>query len=333
MTRRTFLKRTAKTLLGMGLLPYLPRQMRQAMAGALRPPVSPEPPPDGFQALIFCDSQCGYSYDVWEQTLSTAWAQFPRADFFTDIGDLTDNGEDDWQWQNFLDILTPYANAHPFYPVMGNHECYGQDWKNCLPRRYLKTFKFPANGTSRFHGYYYSFVKPPVQFVVLNTQMQELDEFFGPGRLLQAQLAWVKETLKNKTQPWTVVLMHKDVLAYDEYQASTGSTGGFSDVGRAFLPTLERLGVDLILTGHMHTYRRRGPIRNWQDSDSGPVCIMSGPAGNQEYYVPPDPLDKAAIAQPTEPNYLVMNASPQSLTISCLTVIGEEVDTIAIKKR
>ena len=127
--------------------------------------------------------------------------------------------------------------------------------------------------------------------------MLELDEFFGQGKLLEAQILWLKRLLRQKKQPWTVVLMHKDILAYDEYQPGSGSSGSFSDTGRAFLPTLQKLGVDLILTGHMHTYRRRGPLEGWSTGKKGPICLMSGPAGNQCYTVPSDPLDLAHRAE------------------------------------
>ena len=340
MTRRTFLQRTGQVLLSLGLMPLLPHAWQRAMASpidapipaAYFPPGTKPPAAASFKALIFTDSQCSNaSYQVWHDTLAAGWAKCPEAAFFADLGDLTDNGEADWQWEGFLSALAPYAAEHPFVPVMGNHECYGLDWKDCLPRRYLSTFTFPGNGVSTFHGYFYSFTYGPVEFIVLNTQMLELDGFFGKGHLLHTQLNWLKSR-EAKPLPWRVALMHKDILAYDEYQPGQDSAGGFSDVGRAFLPALEEAGIDLVLTGHMHTYRRRGPLHSFQPAEKGPVCIMSGPAGDQHYGVPADPLDKAAIAQPTEPNYLVLTASPNRLKIECFTLSDEKIDSIALEK-
>jgi hypothetical protein len=59
---------------------------------------------------------------------------------------------------------------------------------------------------------------------------------------------------------------------------------------------------------------------------------MSGPAGNQHYDVPADPLDKIAIAQPTEPNYLVLSASPESLSIDCYTTSEKKIDSLTLTK-
>ena len=340
MTRRTFLQRTGQVLLSLGLMPLLPHAWQRAMASpidapipaAYFPPGTKPPATASFKALIFTDSQCSNaSYQVWHDTLAAGWAKCPEAAFFADLGDLTDNGEADWQWEGFLSALAPYAAEHPFVPVMGNHECYGLDWKDCLPRRYLSTFTFPGNGVSTFHGYFYSFTYGPVEFIVLNTQMLELDGFFGKGHLLHTQLNWLKSR-EAKPLPWRVALMHKDILAYDEYQPGQDSAGGFSDVGRAFLPALEEAGIDLVLTGHMHTYRRRGPLHSFQPAEKGPVCIMSGPAGDQHYEVPADPLDKIAIAQPTEPNYLVLSASPDRLEAEGFTLSGSKIDSIALVK-
>lgn len=339
MTRRSFLQKTGQTLISLGIFSLLPISWQKAMAspvatpirGAYFPPGTKPPATSSFKALIFTDSQCSKdSYQVWRDTLAAGWSRCPEAAFFADIGDLADNGEAEWQWEGFLSALAPYTD-HPFVPVMGNHECYGLDWKNCLPKKYLSTFTFPGNSTTTFHGYFYSFVYGPAEFIVLNTQMLELDDFFGEGHLLRAQLSWLKEREK-KALPWRIALMHKDILAYDEYQPGQDKAYCFSDSGCALLPALEEAGVDLILTGHMHTYRRRGPLRNFRNSDTGPVCIMSGPAGDQQYHVPADPLDKAAIAQPTEPNYLVLEAAPDELKVSCYTTQGEDVDHLTLRK-
>lgn len=184
----------------------------------------------------------------------------------------------------------------PFAPVMGNHECYGLDWKFALPRRYLASFAVPGNGSQNFPGYYYSFDYGPAHFIVLNTQFEELDGL-KPG-LLQEELLWLKHDAAASHKPWKIVLMHKDVIAYDEYQPGTGHTGGISDVGHDFMKSFDALGIDLVLTGHMHTYRNRGHIYDETPSDHGPTYLMFGPAGNERYTVPPDTtFDKVSLDQ------------------------------------
>ena len=109
-----------------------------------------------FEALIYADSQCT-DFSILQAFLQTTMARHPNAAFFAALGDLVDNGELASYWARFLSAISPYASRLPFVPVMGNHECYGADWKNALPRGYLAAFCVPENGSARFSRYYYSF--------------------------------------------------------------------------------------------------------------------------------------------------------------------------------
>ena len=279
-----------------------------------------------FSALIFCDSQCGQTYAGWGQHFRTAWQRHPDAHFFAIVGDIVDNGQQEWQWQNFFAALADILPQKLFAPVMGNHECYSLLWKFCRPRRYELSYQLPANGSPELQNYYYSYDYGPVHFIVLNTQMLELNDIHPD--LLEKQKAWLQQDVKNHPAKWRVVLMHKDVLAYDEYQEGTKTMMGISDTGYAFMPLFDELHIDLVLTGHMHTYRNRGHIHHLKPADKGPVYIMSGPIGNQQYHVPADKnFDKSAIYQPTPENYLLLSANAEKLTITCYTIAGELVET------
>ena len=288
-----------------------------------------------FEALLIDDSQCGETYEPFAELLAKALARHPQAAFLADIGDLTDNGQSDWHWQSFFAaLLAGRAKAMPFAPVMGNHECYGLDWKFALPRRYLASFAVPGNGSRNFPGYYYSFDYGPAHFIVLNTQFEELDGL-KPG-LLQEELLWLKHDAADSHKPWKIVLMHKDVIAYDEYQPGTGHTGGISDVGHDFMKAFDALGIDLVLTGHMHTYRNRGHIYDETPSDHGPTYLMFGPAGNERYTVPPDTtFDKVSLDQ-SDPgryrNYMTLAVTPTKCIATCYLEDGSTVDRVVLTK-
>lgn len=288
-----------------------------------------------FEALLIDDSQCGETYEPFAQLLEKALARNPRASFLADIGDLTDNGQSSWHWDSFLSVLTgSRAKDMPFVPVMGNHECYGLDWQFDLPRRYLASFSVPDNGSRNFPGYYYSFDYGPAHFIVLNTQITELDGL-KPG-LLQEELLWLKHDAASAKKPWNIVLMHKDVIAYDEYQPGTGHAGGISDIGHDFMKAFDALGIDLVLTGHMHTYRNRGHIYDETPSDHGPTYLMFGPAGNERYTVPPDTtFDKVSLDQ-SDPgryrNYMTLAVTPTKCIATCYLEDGSTVDRVVLTK-
>ncbi|SHK63768.1 Purple acid Phosphatase, N-terminal domain [Selenomonas ruminantium] len=284
-----------------------------------------------FSALIFCDSQCGHTYDSWGNAFRTAWQRHADAHFFAIVGDLVDNGQQEWQWQHFFAAIQGILPQHLFVPVMGNHECYSLIWKFCRPRRYELSYNLPANGSPELQNYFYSYDYGPVHFIVLNTQMLELKDIHPD--ILDKQKAWLRQDAKNHHAKWQVVLMHKDILAYDEYQEVSKTMMSISDAGHAFMPIFDELGIDLVLTGHMHTYRNRGHIRHLEPADKGPVYIMSGPIGNQQYTVPADKkFDRSAIYQPTPENYLLLRASNEKLSVTCYTVNGEFVETYEISK-
>ncbi|MCI7331363.1 MAG: metallophosphoesterase [Selenomonadaceae bacterium] len=281
-------------------------------------------------AVLINDSQCA-DYTVLTRNLRRIMARHADADFLADLGDLTDNGESDWHWRSFFASVGDALVQRPFVPVMGNHECYGLNWQMCLPSRYLAGFALPANGSQRFPGYYYDFNWGPVHFIVLNTQMLELSDL-RPG-LLTEQLAWLKRVRAQSQLPWQVVLMHKDIIAYGEYQQGTGLTSGISDVGHAFMTAFDALGIDLVLTGHMHTYRNRGHIYQGKHADHGPVYVLYGPSGDQHYEVPANPdFDVVSCPQPTKDNYVTLSATPAQLQLQAWYVDGGHLDTITLQK-
>lgn len=320
-----------------GLMPATSYEGTIAMAAETVSLPIDTPPAEltAFEALLIDDSQCGETYEPFAELLAKALARHPQAAFLADIGDLTDNGQSDWHWQSFFAaLLAGRAKAMPFAPVMGNHECYGLDWKFALPRRYLASFAVLGNGSRNFPGYYYSFDYGPAHFIVLNTQFEELDGL-KPG-LLQEELLWLKHDAAVSHKPWKIVLMHKDVIAYDEYQPGTGHTGGISDVGHDFMKSFDVLGIDLVLTGHMHTYRNRGHIYDETPSDHGPTYLMFGPAGNERYTVPPDTdFDKVSLDQ-SDPgryrNYMTLAVTPTKCITTCHLEDGATVDRVVLTK-
>ena len=238
------------------------------------------------RALLFSDSQCGESYDVWRNLYHAAWHRHPHADFAAIVGDLVDNGESAWHWESFLAAMegadSPLAR-HIHAPALGNHEYYGLNWTATPPARYLHTFALPDNGSTDFPGHYYSFTMGVVHFMVLDTQFLELGT---RGSLLKVeQLAWLIRDTAESHAPWRVVLMHKDILACGDYQTEQGTTAGISDVGRVFMDTFDALGIDLVVSGHIHTYRRR-QIRAQKTDQNGTLYLLAGPAGNEYFDVP-----------------------------------------------
>lgn len=282
---------------------------------------------DGFQMLIFADSQCEY-YDAWRSLTDAACKRHPEAELATVIGDLTDNGQFYYHWQGWYQGAEPLLRSHIFIPVMGNHECYDPNWQMCLPEGYLCRFIHPDNHSSRFPGYYYSFDYGPVHFIVLNNQFEELDGL-RPG-LLEEQRMWFRHDVEQSKTPWKVVLMHKDVISY-EYPDPVKGDIYINEIGDIFMPDFEACGIDLVLTGHLHVYRNRRHIFRGKPSKNGPVYVLCGFSGDQRYHVPISPeFDKVTAPQPEDSSYLTLDATARELRLRCYLKDGTLIDDMKL---
>lgn len=284
------------------------------------------------RALLFSDSQCGEDYSVWNDLYQAAWQRHSDADFAALVGDLTDNGESTWHWDSFFAAMegnpSPLARA-PHVPVLGNHEYYSLAWTDTLPLRYLRTFDLPENGSTSFRGHYYSFDLGAVHVIVLDTQFLECGA--RGAALNEEQLAWLKRDAAASSAPWKIVLMHKDILAYGEYQTIQETQHGISDVGRIFMDAFDACGIDLVVTGHVHAYRRR-QIRAGQTDAQGTLYLLGGPGGDEYFDVPPEPYDLAASTNPAPSNYLYLEADAHHLHIACEALDGTVIDTVERQK-
>lgn len=283
-----------------------------------------------FSALIFPDSQSN-DYSDWKHLAQDAAKRNEDADFFINMGDLVDNGEDHRQWDAWFDAVAGIIDRIPVAPLMGNHETYNEDWKVREPVAYLKEFALPQNGSEEFARRYYSFDYGEVHFIVLDTQTDEAADFHQG--LLETQQAWFREDVKKTDKKWKIVLMHKDPLQY-RIANRPERQEGFSDEGRAWMPLFDEAGIDIVFSAHLHTYRNRGHIKNFQRDESGPLYILTGVAGNVRYpglWVD-HALDKVVAPQPETDNYLTLAVKNSIAEIACYLPDGTEIDHETLKK-
>lgn len=282
-----------------------------------------------FKALIFPDSQSS-DYSVWAATAQPAWQHNQDAQFFINMGDLVDNGQDHYQWNAWFDVVGDMIARIPVVPLLGNHETYDKDWKVRMPEAYLHLFALPRIDREKYQNQFYSFDYGDVHFVVLNTQSQELADF--EPSLDEDEVAWFKEDMAKTTKKWKVVLMHKDPLQYGFANRPEPREEGFSPEGRLWMPLFDQYGVDAVLSAHLHTYRDRGHIRNFQRDESGPLYLITGVAGNVQYpgLWKQHSLDEYVAPQPETDNYMTLEATDDSLTFRSFLPDGQLLEEKSI---
>ena len=100
------------------------------------------------------------------------------------------------------------------------------------------------------------------------------------------------------------------------------------------MPLFDKLGINVVFSAHLHTYRNRGQLYDFKPASHGPLYILTGVAGNVRY---PNlwidhAFDKKVAPQPETDNYLTLEASPQRLQIKCFLPNGDEIDRSLLTK-
>ena len=286
-----------------------------------------------FKALIFPDSQSS-DYSVWRDTAVPAYERNQDAQFYINMGDLVDNGQDHYQWSAWFGAIEKMASAIPIAPIPGNHETYNRDWKVRFPEAYVHYFSLPDNGLKKYKNQFYTFDYGDINFICLDTQFTEMEQF--QPSLEADEVAWLKDDAAKTDKKWKIIVMHKDPLQYAFNPAvrSGDRQNGFSAEGETFMPIFDQIGVDVVLSAHLHTYRNRGHIRQFKRDPAGPLYILTGVAGNVRYpsLWATHPLDEYVPPQPETDNYMVMEATKNKLTFQCFLPDGTLLDTASVEK-
>jgi hypothetical protein len=192
-----------------------------------------------------------------------AWQTFNGSNY-TDawllMGDNAYNNGTETEYQtSFFDIYQgSLTKNHVLWPSPGNH-----DYANSAARQadhlipYYDIFTLPsagqgggvASGTEAFYSYNYG----NVHFVALDSYGWEA----GNTRLydtLGPQAVWLKQDLAANTQPWTVVYFHHSPYTKGSHNSDTETE--LINMRERIALILERYKVDLVLSGHSHSYER-----------------------------------------------------------------------------
>ena len=287
-----------------------------------------------FKALVFPDSQSA-DYSAWKATAQPAWQRNQDAQFFVNMGDQVDNGQDASQWNAWFDVVEPMAEKIPMATTVGNHETYDLNWKVRRPEAYMKLFNLPQNGYAQYPNRFYSFTVGDVHFVVLDTVFSEMKDL--EPNLEQDEIQWFRKDMEQNRQKWNIVVMHKDPLRY-AFNPATGRTGrdeGIEQEGKVWMPLFDEYGIDRVLSAHLHTYRNRGHIRDFRHNPDGPLYILTGVAGDVRYpgLWKQHPLDEYVAPQPETDNYLVMTKTDDELQLQAFLPDGTLLDTATMEKK
>ncbi len=174
-----------------------------------------------------------------------------ETDLILMLGDTAYDSGTDAEYQVALfDMYSMVLRNKVIWPTMGNHDGYSANaGRQSGP--YYDIFNLPrfgeAGGLASGTEAYYSFDYANIHFICL-------DSYETNRSSSGAMATWLKHDLANTTQQWIIAFWHHPPYTRGTYDSDRD--GRMVEIRQHILPILEKKGVDLVLSGHSHTYER-----------------------------------------------------------------------------
>ena len=175
------------------------------------------------------------------------------ADFMIMLGDNAYNDGTDTQYQSAVfDTYPELLRQIPVWSTLGNHDGHSAD-SATQTGAYYDIFELPK--AAEVGGYpsgteaYYSFDYGDVHFVCL-------DSYDSPRGISGSMMTWLESDLADNDKTWVIAFWHHPPYSKGSHDSDSAGEVQMTEMRQNFLPVLEAWGVDLVLTGHSHSYER-----------------------------------------------------------------------------
>jgi len=203
------------------------------------------------------DSRGGY--DVWNMLVSQLESRNPDLILFS--GDMVTIGLTQYEWEDFFTRAERLFARVPFVSAHGNHEV------NAV--NYYAQVAMP--GDQENFGFDYGFA----HVTVGNDTPDDISKLAGEFKSkIDADMT------KSEAARWKLFMHHQPM-----FSASTRH-GPSATLQDAWLSTVDKHHVDLVLNGHDHDYEVSKPMINklvQASSDNATVFVVAGGAGAELY--------------------------------------------------
>lgn len=281
--------------------------------------------PEKFSFIYFGDAQNNLR-SMWSRVIREAYSDAPKAAFIVHAGDLINSAESDAEWGEWFGAGNWLNGMIPNVPVPGNHEqAKATDGTRHLSHHWRPSFTLFENGPTGLEETCYTFTYQNVRIIALNS-----------NEAIETQTAWMEEVLAKNEHPWVVCTFHHPIF-------STGKDRDNPALREAWKPVFDKYKVDLVLTGHDHTYGRTGlqtPLKletvgnvttgvTNVDADSGTIYVVSV-SGPKMY----DLNRKSFMVRAAEDTqlYQIIHVDGSELRFESRTALGELYDAFTLRK-
>ncbi len=267
-------------------------------------------PADGGDTLRFVvmgdsGSGCAAQYRVAYQM------QLAAPEIVVSVGDVAyKHGTADEVRTRYFYPYATLVDRIPFFIAMGNHDVERDGGRPLLDALVLPTND--RNGSERF----YSIDRGPCHFAFLDSNVSLEDS---------GQVEWLTEDLARSQARWKFVVLHNPVY-------STSVWGTNETLVDLLCPVFEANGVDMVFSGHEHTYMRSRPILEGEVVDEGHrvTYVITGGGGGSRI----DPVSDGPIVASCKAvhHFVLIEIDGGTLTYRTIDAAGETIDETSITK-
>ena len=258
----------------------------------------------------------------WSRVIRQAILSGSSPDLILHAGDLINKAQNDAEWGDWHRAAGWIHASVPSLATPGNHEyplgvpIGGKSITNLSPH-WRPQFNLPENGPKGLEETCYFLDYQGVRLISLNSN-EKLDE----------QAKWLDGVLTNNPCKWTIVTFHHPVWSGAKSRDSV-------KVRQAWRKILETHRVDLVLTGHDHTYARgTSPEASGNEpgsfSDHGTVYVIS--VSGPKMYEPARMPWMRTNLKDTQ-TYQLVEVGVHSIRFRAITPDGQYVDSFDIERR
>ena len=219
--------------------------------------------------------------DANAQAVRNAYLNYNGSTYTNLLLMLGDNAYDtgtDANYQTAVFNMYPSVlRQTPLWSTIGNHDtAQSTNPPSSLP--YFQMFTLPtdaeAGGVASGTEKYYSFTYGNIHFICL-------DSMTSSRATNGAMVTWLQNDLAQNIQPWVIAFWHHPPYTKGSHNSDTETQ--LAEMRTNVLPVLESWGVDLVLSGHSHSYERSFLIDgHYGTSGTFTSAMKKNPGGGRE---------------------------------------------------
>lgn len=237
-----------------------------------------------YDFLFYGDPQIGSSGNLagdqagWQDTVDVSLRANPNAEILVSGGDQVESANTESQWDSFL--APNQLRQYPWAATIGNHDVGGKAYEQhfTTPNTDRSALYYKdGNPAGTQSGGDYWYIYKDVLFIDLNSNSYSSTNGGGDA----AHVSYVSDIINKhgNEAKWKVLVYHHSIYSPADHAKDSDNKQRRVD----FPTTFSKLGVDLVLQGHDHSYSRSYLIKNGEKENPaekpGAADVYPGPGG------------------------------------------------------